>query len=43
MKLKENFIYSALAKHYWVIKSAELKSDQNTLPDKSGNPDSLEK
>ena len=36
------FIYIALAKHYWAIKLREFKSDKkNTLPDKSGNPESI--
>ena len=37
------FIYIALGKHCWVIKLGEFKSDQNTLPDKLGNPESPKK
>ena len=37
------FIYIAIAKHSWVIKSGEFKKDQKTLPDKSGNRESLKK
>ena len=28
LKKKQTFIYIAIAKHCWVIKSGELKSDQ---------------
>ena len=34
-------IYTDFAKHCWGTKLGEPKNDQNTLPDKSGNPESL--
>ena len=34
-------MYIALAKHCQIIKLGEFKSHQNTLPDKSGNPESI--
>ena len=37
------FIYIAIVKRCWVINLGEFTSDQDALPDKSGNLESLKK